>query len=98
MSVCTKATDPEIADTPFCKALRWRVHHADEALGIAATHHRRAAKARLRFPGWKIQATSHDQMATICEAHAAALTRQHMATIIPEHHAELEALLMHAPD
>jgi len=73
MSICTNPTDPEIADTPFCEALRWRVHDADEALGIAATHRGRAADARLRHPGWKIQATCHDQMAAICEAHAAAL-------------------------
>lgn len=73
MSICTSSADPEIADTPFCKALRWRVYDPDEALGIAATHRRGAAEARLRQPGWEIQATRHDQMAAICEAHAAAL-------------------------
>lgn len=73
MSICTNLTDPEIAYTPFCKALRWRVHDVDEALGIAATHRMRAADERLRHPAWEIQATRHDQMAAICEAHAAAL-------------------------
>lgn len=74
MSDGTNLTDPEIANTPFRKALRWRVHDPDEALGIAATHRKRAAEARLRHPGWEVQAARHDQMAAICEAHAAALT------------------------
>ena len=79
MSVCTHPDDPEIADTWFCKALRWRVFEPDEALHIAATHRRRAAEARLRHPGWEAQAARHDQMAAICVAHAAAL-RDAMAT------------------
>ena len=73
MNVCTHPTDPEIADTWFCKVLRWRVFDPDEALGIAETHRRRAAEARLRHAGWEAQAARHDQMAGICEAHAAAL-------------------------
>jgi hypothetical protein len=73
VSVCTHPADPEIADTPFCKALRWRVFDPDEALGIAATHRRRAVEARLCHPGWEAQAARHDQMAAICEAYAAAL-------------------------
>ena len=73
MSVCTHPANPEIADTWFCKALRWRVFDPDEALGIAATHRRRAAEARLRHEGWEAQAGRHDQMAAICEAHAAVL-------------------------
>ena len=48
VSVCTHPADPEIADTSFCKALRWRVFDPAEALSIAATHRRRAAEARLR--------------------------------------------------
>ena len=73
MSVCTNPADPEIADTWFCKALRWRVFDPDEALGIAATHRRRAAEARLRDEGWEVQAARHDQMAAICVTHATAL-------------------------
>ena len=80
MSICKDPADPEIADTPFCKALRWRVHHSDEALVIAATHRRRAAEARLRQPGWEVQATRHDQMAAICETHAAALAATQTST------------------
>lgn len=73
MIVCTHPAGPEIADTWFCKALRWRLFDPDEALGIAATHRRRAAEARLRHPGSEAQAARHDQMAAICECHAATL-------------------------
>ena len=73
MSVSTNPTDPDIADTPFYKALRWRVHDPDEALEIAATHRRRAAEERLGYPGQEVQAARHDRMAAICEEHAATL-------------------------
>ena len=81
MTFCTNPDDPEIVDTPFCKALRWRVHDPDEALWIAATHHRRAAEVRLRAPGWEIQAIRHDQMAAICEEHAATLIKARQADL-----------------
>lgn len=90
MIICTDPTDPEIADTAFCKALRWRVHDPDEALGIAATHHRRAAEVRLRGPGWEIQAARHDQMAAICEEHAAALVTAAQAALLPVPHSEFQ--------
>jgi hypothetical protein len=73
-------------NTPFSKALRWRVHDPEEALGIAATHHRRAAEARARKPvtvdsfqdqsaaAWQDRrAAAHDAMAEACERHAATL-------------------------
>lgn len=86
MTVCTDPTDPEIADTAFCKALRWRVHDPNEALNIAATHHSRATEVRLRGPGWEIQAARHDQMAAICETHAAALVTATQAALLPVLH------------
>ena len=75
MSECTHPADLGVADTWFCKALRWRVHDPAEALAVAATHRRRAAKERLRHPGFEDQAARHEQMAGICEEHAAALVR-----------------------
>ncbi len=76
----------EAADTPFCKALRWRVHEPEEALWIAATHRTRAREARSAIParidncsdrsralGLEGRAASRDQMAAICEQHAASL-------------------------
>ncbi len=76
----------ETADTPFCKALRWRVHDPEEALWIAATHRTRAREARSSAPansdnfydrsralGLEGRAASHDQLAAICEQHAANL-------------------------
>lgn len=74
------------ADTPFCKALRWRVHDPAEALHIAAAHRRRAAKARDAIPaaigsfrdrcranGLEQRACQHDELAAVCEQHAANL-------------------------
>lgn len=60
-------------ETWFHKALRCRVYDPDEALHIGATHHRRAAESRSRGGGWEIRAERHDEMAAICEAHAATL-------------------------
>jgi len=52
------------------------VFDPNEALGIAATHRRRAAEARLRHPDWETQAARHDQMVAICENHAVTLREQ----------------------
>jgi hypothetical protein len=73
-------------DTPFHKALRWRVHDPDEALAISATHRRRAAEARCAIPdpirdfrgqsqaaGLHRRAQSHDEIAELCERHAEEL-------------------------
>ena len=73
----------ETADTPFCKALRWRVQDPEEALWIAAKHRTRAREARSVIParidnfhdrsqalGLEGRAASHDQLAAICEQHA----------------------------
>lgn len=73
-------------DTPFCIALRWRVHDLQEALSIAATHRARAAEARSGLPpavgsfqarsralGLETRAARHDEMAAVCERHAARL-------------------------
>ena len=77
--------DPELAATPFYKALRWRVHDPEDALWIAATHRRHAADARSqtaaiesfrdwsRATGLESQASQHDEMARLCERHAADL-------------------------
>ena len=59
---------PEIAATPFCKALRSRVYDPAEALQIAATHHRRAAELQ----GRNMDA-HHNLLARVCEQHAADL-------------------------
>lgn len=61
---------PEIAATPFCKALRWRVYDPEEALHIATTHHRRAAELQSRG-----LAAPHELLAQVCEQHAADLTQ-----------------------
>jgi len=76
----------DAATTPFGKALRWRVHDPEEALGIAATHRARAAEARAAVPGHiasfrtrsqalglEMRANRHDEMAEVCEQHAASL-------------------------
>lgn len=86
MAIENAAILDETADTPFCKALRWRVHDPEEALWIAATHRTRAREARSaisaridnfsdRSRALDLQggAASHDQMAAICEQHAANL-------------------------
>jgi len=85
----TTAADEPAAATPFCKALRWRVHDPEEALSIAATHHRRAAEARSGIPdvidnfldrckaaGLEQRACCHDEIAAVCERHAARLRAQ----------------------
>jgi len=85
----TTIADEPAAATPFCKALRWRVHDPEEALSIAATHHRRAAEARSGIPdvidnfldrckaaGLEQRACCHDEIAAVCERHAARLRAQ----------------------
>ena len=85
--------------TPFGKALRWRVHDADEARSIAASHRRQAAEARgaIPFPatdfrarsqaaGLEHRASQHDELAEVCEQHATnlmKLTRSEGATTVP---------------
>ena len=77
--------EPE-GNTRFVHILRWRVHAPEEALGIAATHRRRAAEARQAIPvplesfhdharalGLEQRAVRHDAMAEACERHAARL-------------------------
>ena len=74
--------------TPFGKALRWRVHDADEARSIAASHRRQAAEARdaIPFPApdfrersqaasLEHRASKHDELAELCEQHAANLMK-----------------------
>ena len=76
----------DAATTPFCKALRWRVHDPEEALWIAATHRARAGEARAAMPahvasfpthsqalGLEVRADRHDELAEACERHAASL-------------------------
>jgi len=85
----TTPADEPAAATPFCKALRWRVHDPEEALSIAATHHRRAAEARSGIPdvidnfldrckaaGLEQRAYCHEEIAALCERHAARLRAQ----------------------
>ena len=70
-------------DTPFHRALRWRVHDPEEALWIAASHRRQAAEARACIPdpigsfrdesralGLEQRAVHHEEIATNCEQHA----------------------------
>ena len=76
MTERSNAASATNGDTWFHKALKWRVHDPDEAAHIASTHHRRAAETRSRGHGWEIQAQRHDDMASICEAHAAALQQE----------------------
>jgi hypothetical protein len=74
--------------TPFGKALRWRVHDADEARSIAASHRRQAAEARDAIPfratefrargqaaGLEHRALRHDEIAKVCEQHATNLMK-----------------------
>jgi len=78
--------DEPARDTPFCKALRCRVHTADEAFAIAATHRRRAAEARSSMPAvieshqdrcrataLEQRALNHDEIVAVCLRHAARL-------------------------
>lgn len=82
----TTIADEPAAATPFCKALRWRVHNAEEALSIAATHRGRAAEARSGIPpvtgsfldrcvatSLEQRACRHEEIAAVCERHAARL-------------------------
>ena len=82
----TTIADEPAAATPFCKALRWRVHGPEEALSIAATHRGRAADARSGIPdvidnfldsckaaSLEQRACRHDEIAAVCERHAARL-------------------------
>ena len=82
----TMIADEPAAATPFCKALRWRVHDPAEALSIAATHRGRAADARSGIPAvidgfldrckassLEQRACCHDEIAAVCERHAARL-------------------------
>ena len=72
--------------TPFGKALRWRVHDPGEALRLAASHRRQAADARRCIPadavnfrdrsralGLESRARQHDQLAEVCEQHMRVL-------------------------
>ncbi len=85
----TAIADEPATTTPFCKALRWRVHDPEEALSIAATHHRRATEARSGIPdvidnfldrsravSLEQRACCHDEIAAVCERHAARLRAQ----------------------
>jgi hypothetical protein len=82
----TTIADEPAAATPFCKALRWRVHGREEALSIAVTHRGRAADARSGIPdvidnfldrckaaSLEQRACRHDEIAAVCERHAARL-------------------------
>ncbi len=77
--------EPE-RDTPFLKALQWRVHCPDEADHIAATHRQKAAQARdgisamtetyqdqCRAALLESRARNHDAIVAVCMRHAARL-------------------------
>lgn len=77
-------------DTPFHRALRWRVHDPEEAMGLAASHRRQAAEARMCIPAsidsfrdrsraayLQQRAADHEEIAAVCERHAAELARRH---------------------
>ena len=85
MTCTTTAADPSY-DTHFYKVLRWRVHNPEEALALANSHRAQAADARASKPvsidsfydqsrdaGCESRASTHDEMADICERHAANL-------------------------
>lgn len=80
----TLLDDEPAKDTWFHQSLSWRVHTVDEALHIAATQRRHAAEARARIPdpirnyhqqcvaaGAEQRARNHDEIAAVCERHAA---------------------------
>lgn len=87
MDTRTTPLDHEPAkDTPFYQALLWRVHDPEEAVHIARTHRRHAAEARACIPdvirnhqqqcvaaGVEQRARSHEEIAAVCERHAARL-------------------------
>ncbi len=86
VATITPAEDELAKDTAFYKALRWRVRDPEEALFIAGTHRRRAAEARSGVPAvidgyqdqcraWGLEgvACRHDEIAAVCERHAARL-------------------------
>jgi len=77
--------EPE-RETPFFKALQWRVHCPDEADHIAATHSHKAAEARCGIPAMaatyqdqcraallESRARNHDAIVAVCMRHAARL-------------------------
>lgn len=81
-------------DSPFHKALRWRVHDPDEALAIAASHRRQATEARCAIPdpihdfraqsqaaGLRHRARCHDEIAEVCGRHAEELTNIRQASL-----------------
>lgn len=86
----TRADDEEpAAGTRFYKALHWQVYDPEEALWIAATHRRRAAEARSGIPvivdtyqrrcmaaGLEQRACREEEIAAVCERHAARLRAQ----------------------
>jgi len=86
VATMTPAEDEPAKDTAFYKALCWRVRDPEEAVFIARTHRRRAAEARSGIPAviegyqdqcraWGLEgvACRHDEIADVCERHAARL-------------------------
>lgn len=85
----TQATHPDdepAKNTWFYRSLVWRVHAVDEARHIASTQRRHAAEARACIPdvirnhhqqsvaaGAEQRARNHDEIAAVCERHAARL-------------------------
>ena len=90
MTLCQHQPDDEPEwDTPFYKALKWRVHSPDEADHIAATHRHKAAEARGGIPAMaatyqnqcraaplESRARNHDAIIAVCNRHAARLRRR----------------------
>ncbi len=85
------ADDPSW-DTPFCKALRWRLHDPKEALSLAFWHTGRANEARRQIPqqpgGYAEQcraaylescANNYDALAAACRRHADHLSTAEIA-------------------
>jgi len=86
VTIIPPAEDAPAKDTAFYKALCWRVRDPEKALFIAGTHRRRAAEARSGVPAviesyqdqcraWGLEgvACRHDEIADVCERHAARL-------------------------
>ena len=83
------ANGPTADDTPFHRALRSRVYDVEEAMSLAASHRRQAAEARMSIPeaidslrdqsralGLEQRAAKHEEIAVVCEQHAAELTHR----------------------
>lgn len=86
ITAITPIVDEPHHDTWFYKALRWQVHNADDAMDLVSSHRAQAAKARAHILAstdcfhssqtaalWEGRACNHDEVAAVCERHAARL-------------------------